>query len=108
MALMGTPMDTPRYLCSHLVRLVTDDREQWVNLEEIWAAGAVLGCEEEVEEGTLVLILSDDQSFEAQVTAVKLDEPGWRLEVAFSPLTPWTAEKWLPEHAFDPAKLGLL
>jgi hypothetical protein len=108
MALMGTPEDTPRYLCSHLVRLVADGREQWVNLEEIWAGGAVLGCEEKVTDGALVLILSDDVSFEAIVTRVKLDETGCQVEVAFSPLTPWSIEKWLPEHALDPAKLGLL
>jgi hypothetical protein len=107
MALVNTPMDTPRFLCSHLVRLSADDREQWVNLEEIWADGAVLECEDEVANGALVRISSDSQLFMGRATAVKRDAIGWRVEVAFSPLTPWNVQKWMPEHALDPAKLGL-
>ena len=99
-------MSTPRYLCSHLVRLLVDDREQWVNLEEIWGDGAELGCEEEVGRGALALILSEGLSFEGRVTEVEREETGWRVEVSFSPLTPWSIEQWLPEHALDPAKLG--
>jgi len=100
-------MSTPRYLCSHLVRLRADDREQWVNLEEIWSDGAVLECEEKVAENALVRISSEDQLFVGTVTGVKQNEIGWTVEVALSPQTPWSIEKWLPEHALDPAKLGL-
>ena len=100
-------MNTPRYLCSHLVRLSADDCDQWVNLEEIWADGAVLECEEEVAAGALVQISSDDQLFVGRVAGVERDEFGWQVEVAFSPLTPWSIDKWAPEHAVDPAKLGL-
>jgi hypothetical protein len=98
-------MNTPRYLCSHLVRLRVDDCEEWVNLEEIWAGGAVLECEEEVEGGALVRMLSEGGSFMGRVTGVKRTAIGWRVEVAFSPLTPWSIEKWVPEHAVDPASL---
>ena len=108
-------MNTPRYLCSQLVRLVVseppgtdtggDRAERWVNLEEIWGDGAVLGCEDEVANGALVLILSDDLSFEGQVTGVKQEETGWRVEVALSALTPWSIEQWRPEHALDPTSL---
>lgn len=98
-------MNTPRYLCSQLVRLVIGDREHWVNLEEIWGNGAVLGCEEEVANGALVRILSDDLSFEGRVTGVEHEETGWRAEVAFSAQTPWSIEQWRPEHALDPTSL---
>ncbi len=105
-------MNTPRYLCSHLVRLVVSAPgtpetrgEQWVNLEEIWGEGAVLECEEEVANGALVLILSDELSFEGRVTRVEREETGWRVEVALSTLTHWSIEQWRPEHALDPASL---
>lgn len=99
-------MDAPRYLCSQLVRLVSGDREQWVNLEEIWNGGAVLECEEEIGNGAPATISTDEISFEGHVTAVERNEFGWTAEMAFSPLTPWTIELWRPEHALDPAALG--
>jgi len=99
-------MATPRYLCSELVRLVTDGRGQWVNLEEIWAEGAVLACEEEVGPGAPARISTDEVSFEGAVTAVERDEFGWRVEIAFSADTPWSIERWRPEHALDPDSLN--
>jgi hypothetical protein len=119
---MDVPPNTPRFLCSQLVRLVVCDpratdtdclraqqqpcaAEQWVNLEEIWGSGAVLECEEEVGNGALVKISADDVSFSGRVTAVERHEFGWQVEMAFSPLTPWTIEQWRPEHALDPATL---
>jgi hypothetical protein len=104
-------MTRPRYLCSQLVRLfifdprATDDREQWVNLEEICCDGAVLECENEIRCGVLARISCDDASFEGHVTAVEREEFGWRVELVFSALTPWSIEQWRPDHAFDPDTL---
>jgi len=122
-------MVKPRYLCSQLVRLVitqpraadtsglrapvtdprapvADDREQWANLEEIWGGGAVLECEDDVAAGAQAKISADDVSFSGRVTAVDRHEFGWRVEIAFSPLTPWTIGCWRPEHLLDPAAFG--
>ena len=105
---MNVPPNTPRYLCSHLVRLLVFGpraTEQWANLEEIWCSGAVLECEEKIAGGTLVKISAGDVSFSGCVTAVEGHEFGWQVEITFSPLTPWTIERWRPEHALDPATL---
>jgi hypothetical protein len=102
-------MDTPRYLCSQLVRLLISDssghREQWANLEEIWSSGAVLECEEEVASGSSAKISCDEVTFAGRVAAVERHVFGWTVEMAFSPLTPWTIERWRPEHALDPNAL---
>lgn len=99
-------MATPRYLCSHLVRLVAEGREQWVNLEEIWESGAVLECEEPVDNGLQVEILAGETSFEGHATEVEQHEFGWRLTMTFSPLTPWKIELWRPEHTLNAEELG--
>jgi hypothetical protein len=98
-------MAAPRYLCSHLVRFSADNCEQWANLEEIQQNGAVLECDEAVRDDAVAKISAGDVSFEGRVTAVQQHEFGWRVEMAFSHLTPWTIEQWKPGHALDPAKL---
>jgi len=102
-------MDTPRYLCSQLVRLwisgASDGGEQWANLEEIWNSGAVLECEEAVDTGAMARMSSEEVSFEGRVTAVEQHEFGWRVELAFSPPALWSIEQWRPEHALDPNTL---
>jgi hypothetical protein len=96
-------MHTPRYLCSHLVRLhAPGGREQWVNLEEIWSDGAVFACEEEVVSDALVNFSTGDVSFEGRVTAVERDEFGWCIEMAFADNVQWTLEKFRPDHALNP------
>src|SRR4051812_10713721 len=92
-------MNTPRYLCSQLVRLSEGGRELWVNLEEIWENGAVLECEEAVAMGAGVRISSGEDLFEGRVTGVKKDEFGWQVELEFSARTPWSISQWRPEHA---------
>lgn len=99
-------MTASHHLCSHLVRLRADDREQWVNLEEIWATGAVLECEEEVPVGALTTISADDATFCGRATAVERHEFGWRVELVFSSGTPWNVELWKPEHLLDPGKFA--
>jgi len=101
-------MSSARYLCSQLVRLALPDLpEQWVTLEEIWDDGAMLECEAEVELRASATISADEVSFTGRITAVDRHEFGWRVEITFSPSTPWTVEKWLPEHAIDPKTLEL-
>jgi|SRR6185312_1640913 len=101
-------MSSPRYLCSHLVRLVVSGQpEQWVTLEEIWDGGAVLECETEVEPGAPAMILADEISFAGRIADVKKHEFGVQAEMTFSPATRWTIEQWRPKHALDPKTLGL-
>lgn len=99
-------MAAPRYLCSQLVRLIAGDREQWVTLEEIWRNGAVLECEEAVPAGVSAGITAPGVVFSGHVAAVEPHEFGWRVEFEFSPLTLWSPDLWLPEHALDPGRLG--
>jgi hypothetical protein len=98
-------MTLRRYLCSHLVRLSVGTRVHWANLEEIWNAGAILECEEEVTPGDYLTVSCDEISFDAKVTALEWDGSGWRVEVLFSEHTPWTMELWTPEHVLDPETL---
>jgi hypothetical protein len=94
-----------RYLCSQLVRLVVGGREQWVNLEEIWAAGAMLDSEAAVDAGVSAEISTGDVRYPGRVIAAEPYEYGWRVEMAFSPGNRWSIERWRPEHAFDPETL---
>jgi len=91
-----------RYLCSHLVRLVSDGHEQWANLEEIWETGAALDCEEQIAPDVAATFSADDVSFEGRITKVEKTRFGWRIEMELSPETPWSIERWKPEHALDP------
>lgn len=88
----------PRYLCSELVALKVGSTTYTVNLEEIWPEGAVLEAESAVENGAHVEIRSSDVLLTGRVVGVELQEFGWRVEVAFSPLTPWDLETFRPQH----------
>ncbi len=96
-----------RYLCSHLVRLFADGKEQWVNLEEIWDTGAVLECEEAVTSGGLAMISTREVSFAGQVVSVEDGLLGWRVEMLFSADSQWSVERWMPDHTIDVSKLKL-
>jgi hypothetical protein len=87
-----------RYLCSELVALKVGSTTSTVNLEEIWPGGAVLEAESAVEDGTQVEIRCADAFFAGRIARVEPHEFGWRVEVAFSPLTPWDPEKFKPQH----------
>jgi hypothetical protein len=103
-------MDSARYLCSQLVSLKdrsgTPTGNSVVNLEEIWRSGAVLESEQALEDGSRVEIRCGTTFFAAVVTGVEKHEFGWRVEVEFSPMTPWNPEEFQPEHLLDP-RLGL-
>lgn len=87
-----------RYLCSELVALKVGSTTSTVNLEEIWPEGAVLEAESAVEDGAFVEIRSGEVLFAGRVVSVEFHEFGWRVEVAFSSLTPWNPEKFKPQH----------
>lgn len=91
-------MSARRYLCSELVTLRFDTSERVVNLEEIWDTGAVFEAEERVEEGARVEMRAGQAFFAGKVTGVEQHEFGWRLEVEFSTLTPWSMDRFLPQH----------
>ncbi len=91
-------MKAQRYLCSELVALRIDSMNFFVNLEEIWRSGAVVESETPVEEGSGVEIRPGAVFFAGKAIRVERHEFGWRVEVEFSPLTPWNPEKFRPLH----------
>jgi hypothetical protein len=107
-------MNVQRHLCSQLVELrigtaepgLHQDANFTVNLEEIWTNGAVLESEEPLEEGAKVEIRCETAFFAGSIVHAERHEFGWRLEMEFSPLTPWNVEKFQPEHLLDVSKLG--
>lgn len=98
-------METRRYLCSQLATLTLGGQAQWVNIEEIWETGVILESEAEVPGGTQGSLSVDGASFQGRVGEVRQEEFGWRVEMEFSPETPWSPERWRPDHLLDPAAL---
>lgn len=94
-------MSGQRYLCSELIPLRLDAAEKIANLEEIWEMGAVFEAEEPVKKGARVEMRAGQALFAGRVTQVDQHEFGWRFEVEFSPLTPWSVERFLPKHLLD-------
>ena len=87
-----------RYLCSDLVVLKTKDGESIVNLEEISAMGAVFESEKPVESGLKLELQGGKAHFQGFAASVEKHEFGWRVEMDFSPLTPWRPELYMPKH----------
>jgi hypothetical protein len=102
-------MNPRRYLCSQLVTLRNNSGESAVhlvaNLEEIWATGAVLESEQPVKEDTNMEMRCGSALFAGRVVQVEQHEFGWRVQVEFSPLTPWSLEKFEPEHLLNASEL---
>lgn len=94
-------MGARHYLCSELVTLRINSDEFTVNLEEIWREGAVLESEGPIETGVRVEIRSSQAFFAGKVKQVEQHEFGWRAEVEFSPLTPWSPDLFRPQHLLD-------
>lgn len=84
-------------------------RDRTVNLEEIWQSGAVVegeGDEMAPSQGESAQIRSRlaDESlvvFAGRIRAIETHEFGWRAEIEFSPLTPWSVEAFSPQHLTD-------
>jgi hypothetical protein len=94
-------METPRYLCSHLVTLSWKEGAAIVNLEEIRKDGAVLESEADVPVGSSAEIRCGSVFFAGKITRADAHESGVRMEMEFSPLTPWSPERFRPEHLLD-------
>lgn len=99
-------MKPARYLCSHLVTLRCVQTTAIVNLEEIWESGAVLECENRPDDSGSAEIRCDGATFCGRLTRVEQHEFGWRAEMEFSPLTPWSPERFQPDHMLNPADLA--
>ena len=98
-------MENRRYLCSQLATLTVDGQAQWVNIEEIWDTGVILESEAEIMAGTRASLSVEGASFQGRLSDVRREEFGWRVEMEFSPETPWAPEQWRPDHLLDPAVL---
>ena len=94
-------MSTRRYLCSELVKIRINSEELTVNLEEIWRNGAVFEAEVPVAARGRVEIRSGKAVFAGRITSVERHEFGWRADVEFSPLTPWSPDLYRPLHLVD-------
>jgi hypothetical protein len=94
-------VNAPRYLCSDLVTLRIGAAESIVNLEEIGRDGAAIESEDPIVDGVRVEIRCGSVFFSGQVTPVGRHEFGWRVEIEFSPLTPWNPEHFRPRHMLD-------
>ena len=99
-------MNPQRFLCSQLVALRNNSIESIVNLEEIWENGAVLESEQPAQEGSKVEMRGGAAFFAGRIVQVERHEVGWRFEVEFSPMTPWSPEKFRPSHLLDVSQLG--
>jgi hypothetical protein len=94
-------MNAPRYLCSDLVTLRIGAEESTVNLEEIGKDGATIESEDAIVDGTKVELRCGSVFFSGKVIQVERHEFGWRVEIEFSPLTPWSMEQFRPQHMLD-------
>ena len=100
-------MTPQRFLCSQLIALSDHSAEtageRIVNLEEIWASGAILEAEAAVTRGALVELRCGPAVLKGRIVEVEPHEFGWRFEVEFSPKTPWRLEEFRPDHLLDPS-----
>lgn len=98
-------MEAPRYLCSQLVKLSWKEGAAIVNLEEIQTGGAVLESEVEVPVGLSAEIRCGNVFFAGKIIRADRHELGVRIEMEFSPLTPWSIERFHPEHLLDVSQM---
>jgi len=104
-------MNAPRYLCSELIFIEIGQSRAVANLEEIWTGGAVIECEEPgttspLQKGVRLRLRAGGHSYWGEAVAVEPHEFGCRVELEFSPMTPWKREDYTPMHLLDPAALG--
>lgn len=99
-------MDATRYLCSELVEIEANGVRATVNLEEIWAGGAVMEAESPLEAGTHCRMRAGNRSYWCTVALVDLHTFGCRVQLEFSPMTQWKVEEYSPQHLLDPSTLG--
>jgi hypothetical protein len=90
-----------RYLCSQLVALRCGGPSLTVNLEEIWENGAILESDEAIPLCSLAELHCGGVSLYGRLTRAEKHDFGWRFEMEFSPLTPWSPERFRPDHLLD-------
>jgi hypothetical protein len=99
-------LNARRYLCSQLIELRCGGSSLTVNLEEIWETGAVLESDENVPTHVPADLQSGAVTLCGRLTTAEKHAFGWRLEMEFSPLTPWSPERFRPAHLLDPSTFG--
>jgi hypothetical protein len=99
-------MSAPRFLCSDLVTLRIGTAESTVNLEEIGQDGAAIESEDPIVDGVRVEVRCGSVFYFGKVNQVEQHEFGWRVEIEFSPLTPWSPEQYRPQHMLDQPREG--
>jgi hypothetical protein len=108
---MGRKHDRGGMLCSEILNLrlqSRDDggRELKVNLEEIWASGALFLTDVPIRPLTSLWFAAGGCEFRGQVTARKLLRGlGYFIEMQFQPGCTWSEEKYRPKHLFNPLVL---
>ena len=98
-------MTPKRYLCSQLVALRCGGPPLTVNLEEIWESGAILESDHEIQHCALAELRCAGVSLYGRLTRAEKHDFGWRIEMEFSPLTPWSPERFRPDHLLDLTEL---
>jgi len=98
-------MEAPRYLCSQLVKLSWGEGAAIVNLEEIQTGGAILESEVEVPVGLSAEIRCGNVLFAGKITRADRHDLGVRIEMHISPHTPWSIERFRPEHLLDVSRI---
>lgn len=79
----------------------TRSASQIVNMEEIWTGGTVLECEETVPVDVPAHVEWGGVRFAGRISEAEQHEFGWRVEMEFSPLNPWSPELAAPSHLLE-------
>ena len=100
-----------RCMCSELVNAAWEDvfgrwHEAVVNLEEVWAKGAMLQFEAPVRAEMRVRINLNGLSLDGRVSKCTADFVGFLVEIEFAEGQTWSRELYEPDHYFDPRTLA--
>jgi hypothetical protein len=98
-------------LCSEIVDLhlqssALRERELKVNLEEIWATGALFQTEVRLPPSTSLWFSGGGFEFRGKViTQTSIKGIGYLVEMRFEPGCTWSLRKYRPKHFFNPMVL---
>jgi hypothetical protein len=92
---------SPRYLCSHLVVVLTDIRLPAL-LEDLSREGAGVALETPLPVGAEVELLAGDLRARAQVRYCLARDIDFRVGVEFLDGVRWQPDQWQPDHLFLP------
>lgn len=108
---MDTKAARRSMLCSEIISLHLQagagrDRELKANLEEIWAAGAILWTDVRIRQSTSLWFRGGGLEFRGQVIAqTVLNGLGYFVEMRFDRGYSWSEQKYRPKHLFNPLVL---